>query len=50
MWIQAEAEKNIVPLMTKEKEAKEKGEQEEAEKRRKEEVPLFLNSVNQTQK
>ena len=43
--IQAEAEKNIVPMQTKEKEMKRKGDDEEAEKRRKEEVKLTLKNL-----
>lgn len=37
-FAKAEAEKNIVPLQAKEKEAKRKADDDEAEKRRKEEV------------
>lgn len=37
-FAKAEAEKNIVPLQTKEKEMKKKADDEEAEKRRKEDV------------
>ena len=37
-FAKAEAEKNIVPLQAKEKEAKKKADDEEAETRRKEEV------------
>jgi hypothetical protein len=43
--IQAEAEKNIVPLQTKEKEMKRKADDEESEKRRKEEVNLTVNPL-----
>jgi hypothetical protein len=47
-FAKAEAEKNIVPLQAKEKEMKKQADDEEAEKRRKEEVcvtPAFWGSV-----